>query len=294
MLIFLPILGYFVGFRFRGLTHSILPFMEPLTYILIALTLLPIFIYGFWEDWSVSVGFNPFDLDFVALYLGFWLGYLIGYMQNETDVIYVGVHQIVDRTQDIEPIVRYYNSNGQMCWQPQGFLNICRTLFFGIHHPLQLSGSINRTRRVSMRNQFFKITADTIDLAGMEEHETEVVKCHIHFTVRARKYIPSPNCTDSPYDWIVRAQEYEDVFVEFQEMQVAAAESKAAMQSAMIKGGALIYNALATKTPSNMVMEDLGREFEEDVKAKAKSRSMKRASEEAAAEAGQPQGAADR
>ena len=94
-------------------------------------------------------------------------------------------------------------------------------------------------------------------------------------------YIPSPNCTDSPYDFLVRSNEYESMFTQYAELQVANAELHTALQTAQVKGGAMVLNALASKDPSSIFMDELGVQMEELVDRKKKSKEMKRATKEA-------------
>ena len=273
----LVVFGRFVGTVFRNRTHALVAFNEPLSYILLFATLSP-YIVDMFAPGTAPAFF--YDINLLAIYAGFWVGYLIGYMTNPQDVIYVGVHQIVERTQDIEPIVRYTNKEGRTCWQPQGFKEICKTVFFGIDNPLQLSGSIYRTRHVVLKSIFLKLEADTVDLAGVEINDFEVQKWKFKFHVQGRKYIPSPNCTDSPYDWFIRADEYESMFTQYAELQVANAEMHTALQTAQVKGGAMVLNALASKDPSTIFMDELGVRMEELVDRKKGSRNIKRATKE--------------
>lgn len=275
----LVLVGLFVGGRFRGITHSLMAFNEPLSYILLLVTLSPYIPDAF------GIGTTPavfYDINLLAVYAGFWTGYLIGYMRNPQDIIYVAVHQIVERTQEIEPIVRYTNREGRMCWQPQGFKEICKTVFFGIHNPLQLSGNIYRTRHVSMRSIFLRLEADTVDLAGIEVNDYEETRWRFRFRVQSRRYIPSPNCTDSPYDWYVRAEQYEEVFVKYADLQTNNAELQASLQTAQIEGGAMVLNALAGKNPSSIFMDELKVDMQEIVGKRQRSKDMKRTSREVA------------
>lgn len=280
--------GYFLGNKIRDITHAMIPlFGEPVSWTLIIVSLYPLMSWTYFPELCFI---DPFDAWTMAIIAAFWAGYLIGYVSNTVDVIYVGVHQIVERTQSIEPIVRYTNKEGRSCWQPQGLKNIAKTLIFGIDNPLQLSGNIYRTRHVTMRNHIgIHLAADAVDVADLKVETYEVQKWKFKFTVESRSYVPSPNCTDSPYDWITRAMEYEDVFTEFNELQVQAAESKAALQVAQIKGGAAVLNALAGKAPSDVFMDQLGVNMEEIVNKRQKSRGMKNATKEVKNGAGRPE-----
>lgn len=274
----LVLVGLVVGGKFRNVTHSLVAFNEPLSYLLLLLTLTP-----YMPD-LFEIGRTPdifYDVNVLAVYAGFWTGYLIGYMRNPQDVIYVAVHQIVDRTQEIEPIVRYTNKEGRMCWQPQGFKEICKTVFFGIHNPLQLSGNIYRTRHVSLKSIFLKLEADAVDLAGIEINDFEVTKWIFKFHVQSRRYIPSPNCTDSPYDWFVNAERYEEMFERYADLQVNNAELQASLQTAQIEGGAMVLNALAGKNPSSIFMDELKVDMQEIVGKRQRSKQMKRTTAEA-------------
>lgn len=273
----LVVAGRYVGTVFRNKTHALVAFNEPLSYILLFGTLSPYILDMMYPGTAPEVFYDP---NLLAIFAAFWVGYLIGYMTNPQDIIYVGVHQIVERTQDIEPIVRYTNKEGRMCWQPQGFKEICKTVFFGIDNPLQLSGSIYRTRHVVLKSIFLKLEADTVDLAGLEINDFEVQKWRFKFHVQGRKYIPSPNCTDSPYDWFVRADEYESIFTQYAELQVANAEMHTALQTVQVKGGAMVLNALASKDPSTIFMDELGVKMEELVDRKRRSKDIKKATKE--------------
>ena len=275
--VLLVFVGHIVGASFRNRTHAMVAFNEPLSYIVLLLTLGPYIGDMIWPGTTPDVFYQ---LWMILMLLAFWSGYLVGYIMNPQDVIYVGVHQIVEMRQDIEPIVRYYNKEGRLCWQPQGFKEICKTVFFGIDNPLQLS-AVSRTRHVVLKSVFLKLEADTIDLAGMEINDYEVQKWKFKFHVQGRKYIPSPNCTDSPYDFLVRSNEYESMFTQYAELQVSNAELHTALQTAQVKGGAMVLNALASKDPSSIFMDELGVQMEELVDRKKKSKEMKRATKEA-------------
>jgi hypothetical protein len=280
--IVLVVVGYYLGHMFRDTTHSMIPFNEPLSYILLAISLAPLFVEAYFPQLAFV---DPFDPEVLAVFLGFWVGYIIGYMQNKVDLLYVGVHNIIELEQDVHPIVRYTNKQGQSCWQPQGFKEICKTVFFGVHNPLQLSGNVYRTRHVSIKSIVIKLQADAVDVAGLEINESEKVVFRIFghevkMKVEGRKYQPAPNCADAPYDWYLNAMKYEDLFTEYAELQVQAAEAKAAIQGAQIKGGASVLNALALRNPSNIAMDALGDDFETFIKNRSMKKNVRRATSE--------------
>ena len=216
--------GYFLGRRVRGIAHVYVPFKDPVSLTVLTLACL-VMVYPFWRlaaDISDPVGIWPLSSG-----LGFLIGYMIGYCSIQIDIVQVAVHNITEHDMDCYPLVYYYSPEGRLCWQPQGFKDVVKSMIFNVHNPLQLPlGSIYRKRHLHLKTpMMIRQDVDVVDLAGIEVNEYEVTKAHIKFHVEARKYIPSPNCTDAPYDWIVRAQEYEDVFVSYSEMQVEAIES---------------------------------------------------------------------
>ena len=249
--------GYFLGRRVRDYAHVYIPFKDPVSLLILFVTCM-VMVYPFWRlaaDISDPIGIWPLSSG-----LGFLIGYMIGYCSIQIDIVQVAVHNITEHDMDCYPLVYYYSPEGRLCWQPQGFKDVVKSMIFNVHNPLQLPlGSIYRKRHLHLKTpMMIRQDVDVVDLAGIEVNEYEVTKAHIKFHVEARKYIPSPNCTDAPYDWIVRAQEYEDVFVSYSEMQVEAIEAKAALSRAAVRGGGEILTALASKNPSQMFMDDLG------------------------------------
>ena len=280
--IFLVVIGYLVGHKFRDLTHSMIPFNEPLSYIVLAVTLVPL-ILGYYAPDLTEL--DPFDLSFLYLYLGFWVGYLIGYLQFSSDLLYVTVHDMVNHTEDTHPIVRYTNKFGQQCWQPQGFKEICKTVFLGNHNPLSLSASVNRTRHHKLRTEFIKQEADSVDMAGLDVQESEDVLFtlfgrEVHMKKESRKYTPAPSATESKREWIVSAMRYEDIFKDYSRLQTEAAEARAKLQGAQIKGGAMVLNTLADKNPGHMLMEVYSEDFEEFLNNRDLNKKVKNAVKE--------------
>lgn len=281
LVIALVVVGYLAGHKFRDMTHAMIPFNEPLSFILLMVTLMPLFMEAFFP----SIEFvDPFDLSVVYAYLGFWVGYLIGYLQFSSDLLYVTVHDMVQRTQETEPIVRYTNSRGQQCWQPQSFKEISKTVFLGNHNPLTLTGNVNRTRHIRFRTEFITQEADAVDVAGLESNVIEVDKTILGHTFKmtreSRRYTPSPNATESKQEWVVKAMMYEDVFKEYSEQQMRAAEARAKLQGAQIKGGAMILNELGDKTPADLLLEAYSEEFEEFLENRDLKKNVKKAVQE--------------
>jgi len=257
------VIGYVAGTKARAITHSCKPFKEPLSLIGVTITAIIITV--------ILLAFRNL-VDTLGVWLGIfvaaaWAGYLLAYKRNNhDDIIWVALHQMVERTQEIEPLVIYHNREGQKCWQPQSFKEICKTTLFGIDNPIQIMGNVNRTRYVSFTDQNgVKKECDAVDMADLEVDVYEVEKFGRTFVVESRKYIPAPTCTDAPYDFILRTLEYDDVFTEYTKLQVEASEHQAAIQMAQVKGAAMILNALSASDPSQYYTEILGNRMEEQL-----------------------------
>ena len=248
--------GYYLGRRVRNIAHVMIPFKDPISLVILTVGILTMM----YPTYRLGLGLtDPITVWTLSSVIGFLLGYVIGYISVGIDVVQVAVHSITQRSMESYPLVYYHDRDGRLCWQPQGFMSVFKSMVLGVHNPLNFPiGSIYRTRHIYLKTLFMKQEVDVVDLAGIEINETEVVKGRIHFRVEARKYIPSPNCTEAPHDWIVRAAEYEDIFTHYSEMQVEAIEAKAALSRAAVRGGGEILTALGTKNPSQWFMDDLG------------------------------------
>ena len=256
----IPLVAYCIGQKVRDRSHSVIPFKDPLSLTLLAISFIPLVLWTLGREIV-----DPFDPWMLAALFGWWAGYCVGYCSSSVDMIYVSVHQIADRTQDVDYVVRYWNKEGQMCWQPQSFIAICKTMIFGIHNPLYLV-QVQRTRRVTV-HQFMrpKVTVDAIDLAGIESNEYTIkrgTRGRINWTVEALRYTPSPHCTDAPYDWIANALGYEELFQNYASLQVEHLETNAKLRVATMKGSGELLSAMGAKAPSPVVMEQLGIDIE--------------------------------
>lgn len=258
--VLIPLAAYFLGYRVRELSHSIVPFRDPISLLFMVLSFLPLILD------SLGHGIiDPGNVWLLAGLLGFWAGYCVGYCSNTVDLVYVAVHRIADRTQDVDYIVKYRNRDGQLCWQPQTFRAICKSMILGVHNPLQLV-EVGRTRRVTVKQLFRpRVEVDAIDLAGVESNVYTIKrgpKGRINWTVQSLKYTPSPHCTDAPYDWIANALGYEELFQQYSSLQVEHLETGAKLRTAAMRGAGELLSAMGSKTPSSVVMEQLGMDLE--------------------------------
>lgn len=265
----IALVSYFVGIRVRDAAHCMFPLNDPVSVMFIIVSVVPSVLLA--TVWPTPLD-DPVWFRYLAVLVGFWGGYLIGYCSQGADVVYVSVHQIVERTQDIYPIVRYRNREGRMCWQPQSFRKICRAMLLHIDNPLELS-AVQRTRSVTCKQAYHMVnTAEAIDVAGVEINEYEETRWRFRFKIEARRYLAVPYCTDAPYDWILNANKYEDLFMEYAKLQVSYVEAESELNVAMVKGGGIMYSAIAGRNPDKLFMEELGLDLEEMVSERAKER----------------------
>ena len=250
--------SYFVGIKIREACHAVVPLYDPVSLALLVITVIP-WLLG---DMGVSLPYDPFSVWPNAILLSWWVGYCIGYLSVQTDLIYVTVHNIVNRTQRTFFVVRYYDRDGRMCWQSQKLSAIFKSMFLHIDNPLQLV-QVQRTREISVQ-QFLHpyVCVDAIDLAGMETSEYTVKNRWINWKVKELKFVPSPHCTDAPYDWIVNAQGYEELFQNYSALQVENIETNAKLRVVALRGAGQLMSAMGSKAPSNVVLEQLGIDIE--------------------------------
>lgn len=242
--------GQWFGSFIRGKAHVMVPFNDPVSIALFVLASLPYF---------VDVGLDAWW--YWVLVLGFFVGYGKGYIENRSDVVYVAVHDLVRSDQDVYPIVRYTAPDGRMCWQPQSLPKVFRSMFLGIHCPLQMMATRN-PRHVRVKNICVKAEANAYDMAHMESTVTTVTKWRLRFKVEARKYVSAPHNMDAPYDWIANATGYEQMYLELAKAQTENIERMANLDVAALKGAKMVMEAVGAKTPSREMMDELGIDLE--------------------------------
>lgn len=242
--------GQWFGSFIRARAHVIIPFNDPISLMLVVLAVVPLF---------VDVGLNQWW--YWIIIAGFFAGYCKGYLSYGADVVYVAVHDLVRQEQEVYPIVRYTAPDGRMCWQPQSFRKVCRSMFLGIHNPLQMMPARN-PRHVSVRNVLVRAEAYAYDMAHMESTVTTVTKWRFKFEVESRKYVSAPHNMDSPYDWIANATGYEQLFLEYSKAQTESIERQVNLDVAALKGAKMVMEAMGSKTPNREMMDELGIDLE--------------------------------
>ena len=250
--------SYFIGIRIREAAHAVIPLYDPVSLMLIALSCIPCTL----GLCGVQLPFDPFGIWPNAILASWWVGYMLGYMSVRTDLVYVSVHNLVNRTQRVFHIVRYYDRDGRSCWQSQKLSAICKSMFLHVDNPLSLA-QVQRTREISVQ-QFMRprVCVDAIDLAGMESREYTVKNRWVNWKVKELKFIPSPHCTDSPYDWLVNAQAYEELYQNYTALQVEHLETNGKLRTIAIRGAGEVMSSMGMRSPSNVVLEQLGIDIE--------------------------------
>lgn len=252
--------SFFLGKKVRSYGNVIYPWMDPISVLLTLAVLSP----WYRENVPFLANFSlidPGNIWVQATALGIACGYFTGYILNQPNIVYVGVHNIPNKTQEVYPIVYYYRDEEDgkhMYIQPQTFPAVIKTMLFGIRYPLDLPlNLIQRKRHVSIRKILIRADADEIDLAGHEVTRHKVKRGPFTFTFESHKYIATPYATDAPYDWILNASKYDKLFTRFNEMQVESMESKSELQMASVKGAGDILKALGRKVPNTMFLDEL-------------------------------------
>lgn len=239
-------LGMWSGSFIRGKAHVMIPFHDPVSLMLFAVVLVPLFIDIGLNEWWYWISI-----------LAFLIGYCKGYIENRSDIIYVAVHDLVRSDQDVYPIVRYTAPDGRMCWQPQSLSKVFRSMFLNIHCPLQMMAT-RHPRHVRVKNVCMKAEANAYDMAHMESTITTEKRWIFLFKVESRKYVSAPHNMDAPYDWIANATGYEQMFLELSKAQTENIERMANLDVAALKGAKMVMEAVGAKTPSREMMDELG------------------------------------
>ena len=188
---FISLGAFELGGRVRSRVHVIMPFKDPVTLLLFAVSLSPIILSMF----DVIV-FDPLNTWYLASLLAFVLCYSVAYVRGEFDMIYVNTHTIVSDkypggAQEIRPIVYYYGyEDGCLYCQEQSIKEILKTVIFGIRSPLDFPmGQIQRTRPLVVKTVLYpKIMVDAVDVVDEQITEDIIVKLRF-LKFRVRSYL---------------------------------------------------------------------------------------------------------
>ena len=285
----------FCAVKIRGITNSIIPFIEPLTYIILA---------GF----LVALGFTPMadELKY-QLAFAFILGYLIGYLLiGHVTIIWVDSHDLEHGTQKIEPVVYYrHGDDPQLYVQPQKFKDVCKRVFFGVECPLEMQmnpgTSLQRKRDITFQGLFIKQNAQTVTMQKHEVKEFTVDKFRfgtykisrrgvnrygddsiigkprylLHFKAYAHIYLPAPYNTDAPYDFILKTELYKVAIERWQEGEVRSIRSDVEKQMTLIHGGAVVLSNLKELNISDPLLSAVRDKINTDLRIEDSAREQR-------------------
>ena len=268
-----------LGSLVRGRTNVIIPFNEPVSYILLALTIIP---YFYLEE----------DI-YYPLIVSFWIGYIDGYiMLGFVNSEWVGDHDISKATQKIREVV-YYERKGQMYVQPQRFIDVCKALFFGVRWPLTMPlETVYRRRHVTFEGRFIKLEAETVDMIdhervpqihpcirigtyklnrkGINRYGDDSIigqpKYLLHFKTYHDIYKIAPYNTDAPYDFIRKTNIYKRAVRDLADAKLENIDLEIEKTLRTTEGGAIMLSKLVKLTPEDMYMSPLVNEIENEIK----------------------------
>lgn len=284
--------AHYVGAKVRGLTNTILPFMEPVSYLFIIVSV------AIYMAESVDMAiFGP-------LVLSFWIGYIYGYIiVGCVESEWVSVHDMDERTQNIREIVYYQNKFDRLCMQPQKFKDICLHLIFHVDCPLDMNlAVINRRRHVKFEGRFFTLDADVVDMVDHERVPIKVGKVRIgtyklsrngvnrygddsiigqprylfNFTVFHEKFAPAPYNTDAPYDFIRKTNIYKETMRKLADNEMKLLSKDVERELMLVHGGATMLSNMSKLTLSDTMMSGLKDQISDDLKAEQIAESSRR------------------
>lgn len=271
--------AWFFGAKVRNATNTVIPFSEPISYILM---LLMIVIFATWDP-----------TDYYPAIAAFWVGYLIGYLIiGQVTSEWVGIHDVQNCYQKIHEVV-YYEKDGQMYVQPQKFKDVCKHIFFGVNWPLQMPiQMVYRRRFVEFQGRFIKLKAPTIDMIDHERvpmtkdcirigtykldrngnnkwGDDSIIgkpKYLLHFKCYRDIYKIAPYNTDAPYDFIRKTGIYVKAIKDLADAKLANIDLEIEKILRTTEGGAIMLSKLVKMTPEDLMMSPLVNEIEEIIR----------------------------
>lgn len=275
----------FLGAKVRAWTNTVLPFMEPVSYLFIALSI------GLFMAKTIDMEIlGPCEL---AFWVGYIYGYIVvGYVESE----WISVHDMEERTQEIREVVYYRNIYDRLCIQPQNFKAICLHLIFKVDTPLDMNlSTINRRRHVKFIGRFIKLEADVVDMVDYERVPVEVSKIKIgtyklsrngtnrygddsiigkpryllHFTVFHEKFSPAPYNTDAPFDFIKNTHIYKDTMRRLADTEMKMLSNDVERELMLVHGGASLLSDMSKLTLGDLMMSGIKDQIRDDLRAES-------------------------
>ena len=262
LIVAFSILGLFVGGWAKKKSQMIVPFNDPLS---MALFILIMFIFAAPSVCPEYAYIDPYDLNQAACIIGFSVTYIYGYAKGELLYVYVSAHDVWRLKQDIRPIAYYWNSQNQLCWQPQSFVWVMKRILFNIDCPMDFDvGSITRRREVIFKGKYVKLNAYVVDTAKMTITPKYVKKWILRHKVLECHFDPSPLNTYDEYDFYLNGSIADEYVRNYQTLKLNNLNGLAGMRKAEIIGSVDLVSALASMTPDAELMEMINK----DIKAR--------------------------
>lgn len=260
LLAFVSLAAFELGTRVRSHIHVVMPYRDPVTFLLVLLCLSPLIA----DHYGYRI-IDPGNIWYLAFALAFLSCYSLAYIRGELDLVYVNVHTIVSErfpggAQEVKPIVYYWDRDGNQCIQEQTVKEILKSVVLGIRCPLRLDvGLVKRTRPIFVQKILWpKISVEAIDVVEEVITESEVKKGPFTFKVRSYTYTPAPSCIDSTQRWLVSAYNQEQLTKELTRKDAQLLESKLSAQSQYYaKSADLLVEMINDRTPGSEIYQEM-------------------------------------
>ena len=266
--------GLFVGSWVKRKSQMIIPFNDPVSLLLImgffAVLVMP-------DIYPRYAFLNPYDSNQLACIIGFMIAYFYGYWKGELLYVFVSAHNIWKLKQEIFPIAYYYNSRGDLCWQPQKMVYVLKRMIFGVDCPLDYDvGSIARRRQVTFQGKYIRMDAHVVDTANKTISEEYVKGRFLRHKVLRCHFDPSPLNTYDEYDFYINGTLADEYVRDYQRLKIDNMNATAGMKMAEMIGAVDIIGALNKMTPDALIYGEIMR----DLKARnVSSEDVEKASE---------------
>ena len=246
------ILGLFIGSWAKRKSLLIIPFTDPLSWMLLMFVFAILIIPDLWPQYAFI---NPYNLNHDACLIGFFVTYVYGYCKEELLYEYVSSHNIFKLQQIVKPIAYYVNPEGQLCWQPQKARYVIKRMIFGIENPANFPvNEINRRRYIEFQGKFLTLSAYCIDVTAIKETEITVRRFHINFKAIRLEFDPSPLNTYDPYDFYTEGRIADEYIQNYQRLKIENANASADVRMAKILGAVKIVESITSMTPDAIVL----------------------------------------
>ncbi len=247
------IFGLFVGAWAKRRTQVVIPFNEPVSWLLVMLIFLILLMPDINPDWAFI---DPYDIGQDACIIGFYIMYMYGYWKEEILAEFVSAHDVWRLRQDIMPITYSYDDDGSMYWQPQKMRYVLKRLLFDVKCPLYTDlGNISRRREVTFQGKYIKLNARVVDTAKMDISEEWVQKGPFKFKVLGLRFDPSPLNTYDAYDFYCQGKIADDYLKNYEKVKMDNLMAAADIRTAKMNGSYDLVAAITDMRPEKQILD---------------------------------------